>query len=207
MAERLKIAEGERFGKLTAVRELPKERGMRTWLLRCDCGTEFSALQKTFTSGGKRRSCGCDCRKEISHGLSKCPEYRHWINMISRCENPNTPGFEHYGGRGIKVCERWRSDFTAFYQDMGVRPSPSHSLDRVDVNGHYEPGNCRWALKKIQCRNTRKNRIVKVKGWNVTLAEAAERAPVPYNTILYRLKRGWKIEDAISRPAHKGVRP
>lgn len=181
---------------------------MRKWRLQCDCGNERIALQKSFRSGGKMKSCGCDnIHHTKSHGLSKVIEYRHWINMISRCENPDTPGFEHYGGRGIKVCDRWRSDFTNFYADMGRKPSSNHSVDRVRANGNYEPGNCRWALPKIQGRNKRCNRLVRVNGWKMTLAEAAEMAPVPYNTVLYRLKRGWSIEDAISHPARKGHRP
>lgn len=206
MSRRLSIL-GERFGKLVAIEEMPAERGMRRWRLRCDCGNEVVTLQKSFCSGGKKRSCGCDNRREITHGLSKQPEYRHWINMISRCENPNTPGFELYGGRGIKICDRWRIDFRNFYRDMGRRPSPRHSLDRVNVNGHYEPSNCRWALPQTQGRNTRRNRMLRVNGWSATLAEAAEGAPVPYNTILYRLKRGWSVQDALTRPARKGFRP
>ena len=206
MSPRLEIM-GKRFGKLVAVEELPKQDGKRVWRLRCDCGGERVTLQKNFASGGMVRSCGCDIRRSTTHGLSETPEYRHWINMISRCENPNTPGFDHYGGRGIKVCRRWRSAFTVFYADMGPRPSPDHSLDRINVNGNYEPGNCRWATSSEQCRNTRVNKIVTIKGREVTLAEAAENAPVPYNTVLYRLKRGWRVEDAVSRPPQRGVRP
>jgi hypothetical protein len=137
---------------------------------------------------------------------SKTPEYRHWINMISRCENPNTPRFEHYGGRGIKISARWRSSFSAFLEDMGRRPSPRHSVDRVDVNGDYEPSNCRWATQTQQMRNFRGNRLVTLRGVTMTLADACDLAPVPYNTVLYRIKRGWPVDDAVMRPQQKGVR-
>lgn len=207
MTKPLDINPGHRFGKLVCLEELPRVDKKRFWRVRCDCGNVIETLQKHFASGGTRTSCGCDKFHGNQHGLSQSPEYRHWVNMISRCENPNTPGFEHYGGRGIRVCERWRSNFENFFADMGARPSPRHSVDRVRVNGHYEPGNCRWALPKTQGRNTRSNRHVIVEGWKVTLAEAVEKAPVPYNTVLYRLKRGWALEDALSRPAKKGYRP
>ena len=199
---------GKRFGKLVAVEELARERGMRRWRLRCDCGNDRIALQKAFCSGGSMKSCGCaNIHHSQSHGLSKAPEYRHWINMISRCENPDTPGFENYGGRGISVCQEWRESFPRFYQDLGRRPSGRHSVDRIDVNGNYEPTNCRWATQTEQSRNTRVNHHVTIAGRGMTLAEAVEQASVPYNSVLYRLKRGWSAEDAISHPAKKGYRP
>jgi hypothetical protein len=197
---------GLRFGKLVAVEELPRKDGKRVWRLACDCGGEIVAFQKKFASGGKLRSCGC-AAKVVTHGLSRIPEYRHWVNMVSRCENPDATGFEHYGGRGIVVCRPWRADFQNFYRDMGPRPSPKHSIDRIDVNGNYEPANCRWATSKEQGRNTRANHMVEVDGRSIPLVEAAEGAPVGYNTILYRIKRGWRLEDALGRPQQKGVRP
>lgn len=206
MAVALTINPGKRFGSLTCVEELPRTNNMRFWRMRCDCGNIIDCFQKSFTSGGTRTSCGCDKHTGIKHGLSCRPEYRHWINMISRCENPNTPGFEHYGGRGIRVCSRWRENFENFFADMGAKPSIRHSVDRVRVNEHYEPSNCRWALPKTQSRNTRANRHVTVDGLDVTLAEAVEKSPVPYNTVLYRLRRGWPLDEALTLPARKGYR-
>jgi hypothetical protein len=138
---------------------------------------------------------------------SEDPAYRVWINMKSRCLNPNATGFDLYGGRGISIHPSWLASFEKFLSDVGPRPTGSHTLDRIDVNGDYEPGNCRWATQTQQCRNMRVNHIVVIGGERMTLAEAAELAPVPYNTVLYRLKRGWHITDAITLPAHKGVRP
>lgn len=121
--------------------------------------------------------------------------------MKSRCENPNTPLFERYGGRGIGVCERWRS-FENFLADLGPRPDTAHSVDRINVDGNYEPSNCRWADNKTQARNTSANHIVELAGRRITLAEAAELKGVKYNTLLYRLKRGWPTERALMEAVH-----
>lgn len=200
---------GQKFGMLTPVEEVARIDGKRAWRLRCDCGGERVALQKAFASGGKMRSCGCASPPHNKHGLSKTPEYRHWVNMLSRCNNPKTPWFNRYGGRGISVCDRWKADFANFYEDMGQRPTPKHSLDRIDTDGNYEPGNCRWATISEQARNTSANHMVEVSPGEgpITLAEAAERAPVPYSTVLYRLIRGWSVQDAVSRPQQRGVKP
>lgn len=158
-----------------------------------------------------RREFSSKTRKEALRRSGKVfdyqrPEYRVWVNMKSRCYNPNAPQYERWGGRGITVCERWREDFAAFYADMGQR-QPGQTLDRIDNGGPYSPANCRWADKQTQQRNRRVNKMVQVFGSTMTLAEAVDLAPVPYNTVLYRLKRGWSVEDAVTRPARKGVRP
>lgn len=127
----------------------------------------------------------------------KTREQVAWFNMNSRCHNPNTPGFHNYGGRGIKVCERWRKSFPAFIADMGLRPSERHTLDRINNDGDYEPGNCRWATRKTQMRNASTNRIVELDGKQVTLAEAVETRGLKYNTILYRILRGKSAQEAI----------
>jgi hypothetical protein len=189
---------GRRFGKLVAVEELPKERGMRRWRLACDCGRVVETFQKQFASSGKMRSCGCDHAKpQIRHGGSTRPEYKHWLNLISRCENPGMTGFKDYGGRGIKVCARWRASFQHFLDDMGARPAPGYSVDRIDVNGDYTPENCRWATRTTQGRNKRFNRVVEVDGESMTLAEAVERRGLKYNTVLYRLLRGKSVVEAL----------
>ena len=134
-------------------------------------------------------------------------EYRAWINMRSRCYTPSSTGFDHYGGRGIRVCDRWKDSFANFLEDMGPRPSPRHSLDRIDCNGDYSPENCRWVTPTVQNRNTTRQHFVTVNGSRMTLADAAEGNPLPYNTILYRLRRGWSINDALARPQQRGRRP
>lgn len=159
---------GKRFGRLTAVRNVGSSPQGRLWLFRCDCGTERTFTAKSVNSG-QPNSCGCYgkevmaqmCRRlRTTHGMTKTPEFKAWQSMHSRCYNPNVRNFQNWGGRGIKVCDRWHS-FEAFYADMGARPSAGHSLDRIDVNGDYEPDNCRWATALEQRHNRRPAVVVK----------------------------------------------
>ncbi len=117
------------------------------------------------------------------------PEYTAWTNMRHRCTSPKWPRFDAYGGRGIRVCERWGS-YAAFLADMGRRPSPRHSLDRINNDGNYEPGNCRWATRSEQARNMRSNHLVIIDGESATLTEWSERSGVEVACIKGRIKRG-----------------
>jgi hypothetical protein len=127
------------------------------------------------------------------------PEYRAYQGMKKRCYNPKARGFPEYGGRGIAVCDWWLDSFDHFLADVGHRPSPDHSIERIDNNGDYEPGNVRWATKPEQMRNRRSARMVEYDGAQMSLAEAAERAGVPYKVAQERITRlGWSIERALS---------
>lgn len=119
--------------------------------------------------------------------------------MRRRCNNPNHEKYPEYGGRGIRVCDRWKS-FRKFLADVGPRPSPNHTLNRKKTDGHYEPGNVEWADNITQQRNRRNNRIVTIGGESMTVAEAAERFKVPYDRLRTRLDRGWTVEEAVSQP-------
>lgn len=158
---------GQRFFRLVAIRfDGYNDHGQRSWLCRCDCGGEIRTLVQRLRSGATK-SCGCWCRevaaanaylRSFKHGNSsrseRSPEYISWAAMHARCRYPSVRGYELYGGRGIRVCERW-SDFELFLADMGTRPSHEYSIDRIDPDGNYEPSNCRWASPVEQRHNQR----------------------------------------------------
>jgi hypothetical protein len=147
---------GNKYGKLTVVRKLDGGKNT-TWVCICDCGNE-KVVNRSNLSNGHVTNCGCEIyKKPIKHGMCNSVEYHTWGSIISRCTNPKNKAFKNYGGRGIKVCDRWLQSFEHFYSDMGHRPSEDHSIDRFPNNdGNYEPANCRWATKQEQAvgRNT-----------------------------------------------------
>lgn len=206
-----RMAPGQRYGRLVSVWFVDIHKGHRRWLFRCDCGNE-SIAHALNVRRGATRSCGClehetrvaNCATgRTKHGRARTLEYRTWISMNRRCADPTRPDYPRYGGRGIKVCERWRNSFETFFADMGERPSIKHSIDRIDHDGHYEPGNCRWALGKTQQRNLSSNRRVLYEGQEMTLAEACECAGrlADYDAIYMRvIKCGWSLEKALTKP-------
>jgi hypothetical protein len=191
---------GQRFGRWTAISYADS-----VWTCRCDCGTERRVVGKTLRNGSSK-SCGC-YNAEVAgrhlrkHGMAHRTnvEYKAWCQMRTRCMNRNGKNWADYGGRGIEVCERW-NDFTAFYADMGPRPSPKHSLDRLDVNGNYEPGNCRWATVKEQRRNIRTNRLLTHHGKTMTVAAWADELGVRKGILYTRLFNGWSDEKVLTQP-------
>lgn len=195
---------GTRFGRLVVCEGAGKDiEGLR-WLCLCDCGTAKVVSGKHLRRGAIR-SCGC-LRKETSravglkvqHGQSLTPEYRAWRNAKDRCHNPRNRQFANYGARGIVVAAEWRDSFEAFYAHVGARPSSSHSIDRINNDLGYEPGNVRWVIQKVQARNRRTNRLVNFEGRTVTLAEAIEARGLRTGTVRMRIASGWSIEAALS---------
>lgn len=138
-------------GRWTVLRHM----GGEMWLCRCDCGTERQVRQGHLR-GLKSKSCGC-LQREVAqrHGRSRSVEYRTWAAMLQRCLNSDCPTWRYYGSQGVSVCDRWQQSFEQFLADMGPRPSPRHSLDRINPFGNYEPQNCRWATRDVQARNKR----------------------------------------------------
>jgi hypothetical protein len=130
-------------------------------------------------------------------GRSKTKEYVVYSSIIRRCENPNQIGYKHYGARGIKMCPKWRSSFPEFLKDIGKIPFKGAEIERNDVNGDYEPGNCRWATQKEQANNKRSNHFVSVGSERLTLQQWSEKTGVNAATIRHRLKAGWTSKDAV----------
>lgn len=175
------------------------------WLCRCDCGTE-KVIKGSRIRAKTVKSCGCVIRGRRQGSYTHWPEFLVWQRMLHRCSDPKNPSWQRYGGRGIAVCERWKEKFLDFFADMGSRPSPAHSLDRINNEGNYEPGNCRWALPKEQSRNTRTNRIVEAFGLRMTMVEWSEHVGMNRRTLQARLNR-MSPEEALTAPVIKGERP
>ncbi len=200
---------GKRFGRLLVegfhdVARLSTGETKRRWCCLCDCGNKTVVYGSGLTSGNTR-SCGCLSR-EVSrtlhrkHGHSGSREYEIWCGAKKRCYNAKAQMYAYYGGRGIRMCDEWRDDFEAFLRDMGSCPE-GMSLDRKDVNGHYEPGNCRWATGVEQANNSRFNRWITYRGERLTIAEATRKYSIhSAPTVLDRLRRGWSVERALLEP-------
>jgi len=172
------------------------------WQCHCQCGNEVIIPTGSLTQG-LTKSCKCLRSKSISdnlavHGMSGTKVYRKWKALNQRCNDPNSAGFPMYGARGIKVCERWRK-FENFYADMGDMPTPQHTVDRIDSNGDYCPGNCRWATMKQQQNNKSTNRVITHNGQSMTLAEWCETLNLPYERIRGRLRNGFSFEEAVTK--------
>lgn len=197
---------GQRFGRLTVTGPYRK----RYWTCVCDCGTSAEVFGGSLTQG-LTRSCGC-LRNETTAARNRAnatgqkerlPEFNVWVMMRARCQDPDGKSYDRYGGRGIKVCERWAS-FKAFFEDMGSRPTADHQIDRIDNDGPYSPENCRWATRIEQCNNRSDNRPITYQGVTRTLAEWARETGIKVHTIGARIDRlGWGVERSLTTP----VRP
>lgn len=196
---------GLQVGKLRVERAAPSRNSRTYWECRCSCGAVVCVTTDALRRG-VTTSCGCYkrdlqsrlCRQRMkTHGMSTMPEYKVWDTMRQRCSNPKNGKYQSYGARGISVCERW-DDFTAFISDMGPRPSSVHSLDRINPNGDYEPGNVRWATQKEQQNNRTDNRKFTINGETKTVSEWANMYRIRPNIVTQRINRdGWSIERAL----------
>jgi hypothetical protein len=191
---------GLKFGKLIVINLEKKQGKLFYWNCICECGAK-----RIVSSNNLRNktafSCGKCIKKNKKHGhktrLGASLEYSSWVSMKNRCYNKNTNNYSLYGGRGIAVCDRWLNSFENFLEDMGNRPSKKHSLDRINVNGNYEPSNCRWATKYEQLRNQRTNVHLCVDGVVKIVADWAKVSGTSFSTIHSRIKRGFTDKECV----------
>lgn len=203
-----KTAMAERYGAWTVVGPGKKA---STLVVRCDCGRTEKEVRKYDLQQGKSlmcRKCSVALSKTV-HGASPygkaTPEYITWVHMNQRCHNPKNKDYKNYGGRGIKVCDLWRESFEAFLMMVGRRPTPKHTIERIDSNGNYEPDNVRWATRAEQNLNMRSNVKLTIDGETKTVSEWARdpRVSVSQFTIYKRLERGWDPSAAVLTPSKK----
>lgn len=197
---------GAKFNAWTVLAPAPYRKGSNRKIgrvvCRCACGqlriTSWADVRK-----GRSRCCGClgnagTSKRFRKHGRTMHPMFSTWESMKYRCYNPKAKNFYLYGAKGVRVCDAWLNSLEQFCLDMGERPSPQHTIDRIDSNGNYEPSNCRWATPKEQARNTSRNRIITFNGETLCLKAWAERTGLTEMCIHGRLRAGWSIENTIT---------
>ena len=211
MGKKLIIKKGTVFGRLAIVKEVKKQRNERRFLCKCSCGNqkEISLVQLTTS---KTKSCGCyrkefNSKKYKTHCASKTRLYGRWCLMRGRCSNPKNNRYHYYGGRGISVCDEW-SKFETFKEwALKTGYDRNLTLERNDVNGNYEPENCRWATQADQTRNARSNINLTFNGRTECLSQMAQRHGICAGTLRSRLRRGASLEIALKAPISSGGRP
>ena len=202
---------GLQFGKLAVIEKVGYKNKNSQWLCRCECGNT-TVVGKGNLVGGRTKSCGCLKHQEAvnrTHGKSKTRLYYVWRNMLNRCYDSNVRDYPSYGGRGITVCDEWKNDFQAFY-DWAMANSYDETaergkftLDRIEVQGNYEPSNCRWVDEKVQANNKRCNHHIEYKGKTMSLAELADLTGIKYGTLHKRICiLNWDTESAVNTPVN-----
>lgn len=190
---------GLHFGQWTVIDKAESAKGHTRWNCQCDCGT-LRAVMGSHLLDGRTVSCGCIGRHGHAGGRHSLT-YNSWRSMLQRCYYKKSYSYPAYGGVGIKVCDEWRNSFQQFLNDMGVRPSRKHSLDRFpDKSGDYRPGNCRWATSIEQSNNRTSNLYYEMDKKEMTLAEWARVYNMRYGTLAARIKAGLTLRDALQKP-------
>lgn len=195
---------GMKFNKLLVLnREHNPRYKHASWLCRCDCGNLTVVVGNNLRNGGTK-SCGCSKGDYISNALSGSPslypnEYNVYNGMKFRCFNQNSDGYIHYGEKGVTICDRWLESFDNFLTDMGLRPSNEHSIDRIDYDGNYEPGNCRWATVTEQNRNRSNNVVITYYGLTLLMVDWAAAFNLDRRKLRDYLKYSKNFEDGLIR--------
>lgn len=198
---------GKTFGRLTVVEDMGRGKHHRMYRCICICGGEAVLAKRNILRGS---SCGCLKRERVGnanrkHGKSKDRLFKVWWAMKERCQYEKNKEWKRYGGRGISVCERWDKSFENFLLDMGPCP-PSYQLDRINNDGNYEPGNCRWVTPKMNANNRRSNRLLTHNGETACISEWSKRTGIPYQNITARLGKGWTVEKTLTQPVRRMVK-
>jgi hypothetical protein len=203
---------GKRFGRWTVLAHSPVDKpGSSRWHCRCDCGREKTHVLYSGLVRGSSMSCGCLRAEKRKKGLplhlqhnQRNPMWSTYMTIKTRCYNPNHPTYKNYGGRGIKMCERWLNSFEAFAEDMGWEKPEGHQIDRIDNDGDYSPENCRWATRMEQAANRRSNIRVEWGGKEMNLIDVARAENVDYMILRHRLSQGQSLQWAVDELKIKG---
>ena len=201
-----------KYGRLSVIGRFDVRDKTTRWECLCECGN-VRIVRSYALQSGHSQSCGClsreiNQRKMLKHGQTKSKyteatsEYSTWRGIIQRCTNPKNNHYDRYGGRGITICDKWRHDFSAFFADMGEKPQGT-TIDRIDNNKGYEPGNCRWADKKTQQNNLSNNIVITYGGLTMTLPMWADKTGIANSCLAARIRRGWSIDRALSEKPQK----
>lgn len=204
----VKDMKGMRFSRLLVLGQSDSDaNGNAKWNCVCDCGTKTTVYGFNLRNG-ESSSCGCYSLETLlkyatKHGQSHGPEWTSWSDMKRRCFNKNMVRYPHYGGRGITVCDQWIHSFETFLKDMGPKPTPKYTLERVDNDGNYEPSNCRWATRQEQNHNRQQTVWVVYKGKKMSLMQAIRSSgnDIWWGTVKTRIDRGWPVKKAIETPS------
>lgn len=210
--ERKPLVPGERFARLVVLHLSDTSTpGNIEYLCQCDCGN-FTLLTKSELRRGGTKSCGCLRKSQrpplrMTHGYTSNgitpKEYKIWIGIKTRTMCQTHRSYQYYGARGIKICDRWINSFENFYSDMGPMPTPKHTIERIDNDGHYEPLNCIWATQNQQSNNKRSSRLITYQGKTQNVQRWSEELNIPRYIIFNRLNAGWKIEAIFTVPIKK----
>lgn len=192
------------FGYLTVMEDLTGKVTRDKIKCQCVCGKiTYPKLSRLVSKKSPVLSCGCQRPGLKSHRMSKSSEFKSWRAMKQRCYYPKSINYERYGGRGIKVCDRWINSFENFLEDMGERPFPKAQLDRINNDGNYEPGNCRWVSLRDNSNNREKTLFVEYMGEKLSLHDCIKKhgaEGINYPMVWDRIKKGWPLEEALTKP-------